>query len=63
MAFSIGISMDAFVIAICKGLSVEQVEPRHLLSAGLWLGAQALIPPLGYVLGSGFRFAIESLNH
>lgn len=64
MAISLGVSMDAFAIAICKGLSVEQVEPKHLLSAGLWFGgSQAVMPLLGYVLGSGFRAAIESLDH
>ena len=64
IAISIGVSMDAFAIAICKGLSVERVEPQHLLSAGLWFGgSQALMPLLGYVLGSGFRSMIESLDH
>lgn len=64
MAISIGVSMDAFAIAICKGLSVEKVEPKHLLSAGIWLGgSQAAMPLLGYVLGSRFGFVIESLDH
>lgn len=64
MAISLGVSMDAFAIAICKGLSVEQVEPKHLLSVGLWFaGSQAVMPLLGYVLGSAFRAAIESLDH
>ena len=64
MAISIGVSMDAFAIAVCKGLSVERMEPKHLVSAGLWFGgAQAVMPLLGYVLGSGFRSVIESLDH
>lgn len=64
LAISMGVSMDAFAIAICKGLSVERAEPKHLLSAGLWFGgAQAVMTLLGYVLGSGFRFVIESLDH
>ena len=64
LAISMGVSMDAFAIAICKGLSVERVEPGHLLSAGLWFGgAQAVMPLLGYFLGSGFRLIIESLDH
>lgn len=64
IAISIGVSMDAFAIAICKGLSVEHVEPKHLLSAGLWFGgSQAAMPLLGYVLDSGFRSLIESLDH
>ena len=64
MGISIGVSMDAFAIAVCKGLSVERVEPKHLLSAGLWFGgAQAVMPLLGYFLGSGFRSVIENLDH
>lgn len=64
VAISIGVSMDAFAIAICKGLSVERVEQKHLLSAGLWFGgAQAFMPLLGYFLGSRFRPMIESLDH
>ena len=35
---AVGLSMDSFAIAICKGLSVEKVENKHLLSAGLWFG-------------------------
>ena len=56
--------MDAFAIAICKGLSVEKVEKKHLLSAGLWFGgAQALMPLLGYLLGSSFQSVIENVDH
>ncbi len=43
---AIGLSMDAFAIAICKGLSVEKVENKHLLSAGLWLGGGQAVMPL-----------------
>ena len=38
LVIAVGVSMDAFAIAICKGLSVEKVEKKHLLSAGLWFG-------------------------
>ena len=64
LMISVGVSMDAFAIAVCKGLSVERVEKKHLLSAGLWFGgAQALMPLLGYFLGSRFRWVIESVDH
>lgn len=64
LAIAVGVSMDAFAVAICKGLCVERVENKQLLSAGLWFGgAQALMPLLGYMLGSGFRAAVESLDH
>ena len=64
LAIAVGVSMDAFAIAICKGLSVERAEPKHLLSAGFWFGgAQALMTLLGYFLGNGFSSVIESLDH
>lgn len=64
LVIAIGLSMDAFAIAICKGLSVTRVEKKHLLSAGLWFGgAQALMPLIGYLLGSSFRELIESIDH
>ena len=48
---AVGVSMDAFAISICKGLSVEKVEKSHLISAGLWFGgAQAIMPLLGFLL-------------
>ena len=45
---AVGVSMDAFAIAICKGLSVKKLETKHMISAGLWFGgAQALMPLIG----------------
>ncbi len=64
LVIAIGVSMDAFAISICKGLSVQELEKKHLLSAGLWFGgAQALMPLLGYLLGSGFQSAVERVDH
>jgi putative Mn2+ efflux pump MntP len=61
---AIAVSMDAFAIAICKGLSVEKVEKKHLISAGLWFGgAQAIMPLIGYLLGTTFKDFIESVDH
>lgn len=61
---SIGLSMDAFAISICKGLSVKKVEKKHLLITGLWFGgAQALMPLLGFLLGTGFQTFIEQIDH
>ena len=60
---AVGLSMDAFAIAICKGLSVEKVEKKHLLITGLWFGgAQAIMPLLGYLLGTGFQSFIPASN-
>ena len=61
---AIGVSMDAFAIAICKGLSVQRLERKHMVTAGLWFGgAQALMPLLGYLLGSTFADAISGVDH
>lgn len=61
---ALGVSMDALAIAICKGLSVERLEKKHMLSAGLWFGgAQALMPLIGYLLGSSFADAISRFDH
>ena len=52
---ALGLSMDAFAVSICKGLSVQRMQPRHALACGVWFGAfQALMPLLGYLLGAGF---------
>ena len=54
-----GVSMDAFAIAICKGRSVEKLEKKHMAITGLWFGgAQALMPLVGYLLGSTFADAV-----
>ena len=61
---AVGLSMDAFAIAICKGLSVGRLEKKHMALTGLWFGgAQALMPLIGYLLGGGFRAWIERFDH
>ena len=61
---AIGLSMDAFAVSICKGLSVEKLKPRHCLSCGLYFGGfQALMPLIGYFLGVRFERLIENVDH
>lgn len=61
---AVGLSMDAFAVSVCKGLSVRKVCPRHLLTVGLYFGGfQALMPFFGYLLGVRFQSAIESVDH
>lgn len=61
---AVGLSMDAFAVAICKGLSVPRATPRHALTVGLYFGGfQALMPFLGYLLGAGFKDAISAYDH
>lgn len=61
---AIGVSMDAFAVAICKGLSVRTVRAAHVLKTGLWFGGfQALMPLIGYFLGIGFADVVSSVDH
>lgn len=61
---AVGLSMDAFAVAICKGLSVSKARLRHALCVGLYFGGfQALMPLLGYLLGSQFAHVIQSIDH
>lgn len=63
-AIAVGLSMDAFAVSVCKGLSVKKVKPKHLLITGLYFGGfQALMPLIGYLLGVRFQSAIESIDH
>ena len=61
---AVGLSMDAFAVSICKGLSVRKVTPGHALTAGLYFGGfQALMPLIGYFLGTQFESLIQSVDH
>lgn len=59
----ISLSMDAFAVSICKGLSVRKVQLSHALICGAWFGAfQALMPSFGYFLGSRFEHLFNSVG-
>lgn len=56
--------MDAFAVAICKGLSVSRLKPSHVASTALWFGGfQALMPLIGYFLGVSFTDFVSSIDH
>lgn len=60
----VGLSMDAFAVSICKGLSYREMSWKKALVPGVYFGVfQALMPIIGYFLGSGFKNAIESYDH
>ncbi|MBO5418688.1 MAG: manganese efflux pump [Bacteroidales bacterium] len=64
LLIAVAVSMDAFAVSICKGLSVSQIRPSHVLSTGLWFGGfQALMPLVGYFLGSSFAEAVSNVDH
>ncbi len=61
---AIGLSMDAFAVAIGKGLSVDKVRAEHAASVAVWFGGfQALMPIVGYYLGVSFAEFVESVDH
>ena len=61
---AVGLSMDAFAVAICKGLSVRALRPRHAVVTGLYFGGfQALMPLLGFLLGAQFARFISGFDH
>ena len=59
-----GLSMDAFAVSICKGLSMRKVNKKQSLVIGLFFGGfQALMPFIGWLLGSRFEQYITSIDH
>lgn len=61
---AIGLSMDAFAVAICKGLSMQKMNYKHALITGCFFGGfQALMPLIGYLLGTQFSNYITSVDH
>lgn len=61
---AVGLSMDAFAVSVCKGLSVGKTKVKHYIITGLWFGGfQALMPTIGYFLGSAFEKYITAFDH
>ena len=64
LLLAVALSMDAFAVAICKGLSTEKVQIKHMVVVGAWFGSfQALMPFIGCTIGSAFLSYIETLDH
>ena len=60
----VGLSMDAFAVAICQGLSMTRIKWGHALTVGLYFGGfQALMPFIGWMLGSQFAGRIQQYDH
>ncbi|MDO5294882.1 MAG: manganese efflux pump MntP family protein [bacterium] len=59
----IGLSMDAFAVSICKGLSMKKLAIKQAIIVGLYFGGfQALMPLIGYFLGTSFESKIQSVS-
>ena len=64
LLIAVSMSMDAFAVSICKGLSVKKVTPKQCLAVGGWFGGfQGMMPVLGFVLTSLFASLITSISH
>ena len=64
LILAVGLAMDAFAVAVCKGLSIRTLKVRQALMVGLWFGLfQALMPALGWLLGSAFSELVQSVDH
>ncbi len=60
----IGLAMDAFAVAICKGLAMQKVEKKQAVVIGVFFGGfQALMPFIGWLLGTRFQSYITSIDH
>lgn len=61
---AVGLSADAFAVAVCKGLSVKKLEPKHAGLVGLYFGGfQFLMPLIGFALGYRFEGMITNIDH
>lgn len=64
LLLAVGLSMDAFAVSICKGLSMKKATLKAQATCGVWFGGfQALMPLIGFFLGALFAEAIEAFDH
>ena len=64
LLLALGVSMDAFAVSICKGLAMQKATLKAGLTCGVWFGGfQALMPLIGFFLGTLFREAIMAVDH
>jgi len=61
---ALGLSMDAFAVSLCKGLSMSKLRPQNAAVIALFFGGfQALMPLLGWLLGNQFESYIAYIDH
>ena len=64
LILAVGLSMDAFAVSICKGLGMKKATLKEGCICGIWFGGfQALMPLIGFFLGSLFADAIQAFDH
>ncbi len=61
---AVGLSMDAFAVAMCQGLCLSKIKPRHCITVGAYFGIfQGVMPLIGYFLAINFADKIKALDH
>lgn len=64
LTLAVGLAMDAFAVFICKGLAMREKVLKKGIIVGLWFGGfQALMPTIGFFLGTQFKDQITSIDH
>ncbi len=64
LLIAVGLSMDAFSVAICKGLSMKKINRKHMYFIAFAFGGfQALMPLIGWFLGKQFESYITAIDH
>ncbi len=64
VVIGIGLAMDAFAVSVCKGLSMKSIRLKKMLIIALYFGLfQALMPVVGYFLGSTFSVFVQKVDH
>ena len=64
LLLALGVSMDAFAVSICKGLAMPKATLKEGLTCGVWFGGfQAMMPLIGFFLGTLFADAIQAFDH
>ena len=64
LTLAVGLAMDAFAVSICKGLAMREKVLKKGIIVGLWFGGfQALMPTIGFFLGTQFIDQITSIDH
>ena len=60
----VGLAMDAFAVSVCKGLSMKKINWKNTIIIALYFGIfQALMPVIGYFLGSAFSDIVQKIDH
>ena len=64
LLLAVGVSMDAFAVSICKGLAMKKATLKASMTCGVWFGGfQALMPTIGFFLGTLIAEAIQAIDH